>query len=103
VQGTPDGTTSLWGLVFGSLPLKVGEQVKFVWRMTGTGPLRVVPIAPDGSTRRLENGPTPHTTSSYHRPGDEWDTGMTFNTAGCWTIRLSRTAGAATVYLEVSK
>jgi hypothetical protein len=103
VQGTPEGTTSLWGLVFATTPFSVGEQAKFVWRMTGTGPLKVLPIAPDGSARRLLSGPTPHTTSSYHRPGDEWDTGIAFDTPGCWTINLTRTRGAATVYLEVQE
>jgi hypothetical protein len=102
VEGTPDGTTSLWGLVFGSTPPKVGEQVKFVWRMTGTGPLKVTTVAPDGSSRALLSGPTPHSASSYNRPGDEWDTSITFDTPGCWTIRLTRIHGAAAVYLEVT-
>jgi hypothetical protein len=93
---------SLWGLIFGgALPFRVGDQVKIVWRMTGTGPLAVTQIAPDGSTRPLTFGPSYHTSSSYHRPGQEWGTGFTFNVTGCWTIRLTRTTGAADAYFEV--
>jgi len=102
VQGTADGSGSLWGLIFGSTPLRVGTQVKIVWRMTGSGALSVVPFGPDGAPRQLAWGPGYHTSSNYHRPGEEWETGLNFDVAGCWRIRLTRTTGRASVYFEVA-
>jgi hypothetical protein len=101
VEGTPEGDVSLWGLVFASAPIKAGAQVKIVWRMTGSGPLTVVAFDPEGKTRPLLFGPAYHGSSDYHRPGQEWGTGFSFDKPGCWRITLSRTSSAADVYFEV--
>jgi hypothetical protein len=103
VHGSPDGNVSLWGLIFGRLEVTgSGDMVKIVWRMTGSGDLTVVPFGPDGAARPLVFGPDHHTSSSYHRPGEEWGTGFRFDAPGCWRIQLARTSGQANVYFEIS-
>ncbi|MCU1428659.1 MAG: hypothetical protein JWL83_2659 [Actinomycetia bacterium] len=93
----------LWALVFGSLPLRTGEPTKFVWRMTGRGALHVALTAPDGSARRLLWGPIAHTAgSTFHRPGDEWGTGVRFDAAGCWRIHLARADTTGDVLVVVA-
>jgi hypothetical protein len=84
------------------VPPRAGDEVKIVWRMTGTGPLRVRLVGPNGRRKPLTFGPTAHGMgSSYHRPGDEWGTGFRFNTSGCWHIRLTRSDNVGNVWLEV--
>jgi hypothetical protein len=93
----------LWGLALGPghVPPRAGDEVKVVWRMTGTGPLRVVFRAPDGRAQPLVFGPEAHATSNYDRPGDEWGTGFRFRTAGCWHIHLARSDTSADIWLDV--
>ena len=81
---------SVYGLVFLShpLPIRDGEEVKIVWRMTGDGDLAVTYEAPNARPGVLTFGPTPHASSSYNRPGDEWGTGFLFDQPGCWHIHL---------------
>lgn len=43
-HGSPD--TDLWGLLFSSYPLPRAEQVKIVWRMTGSGELTLLASGP---------------------------------------------------------
>ena len=72
--------------------------------MTGTGPLRVILTAPDGSLQPLVFGPEPHAAgSTYHRPGDEWGTGFRFAVSGCWHIRLTRDDTSGDVWLNVRR
>jgi hypothetical protein len=95
---------SLWGLALGParLPLRAGDELKIVWRMTGTGPLNVVFRSPDGEGHSLVFGPDAHLGSSWTRPGDEWGTGFKFDAAGCWHIHLARTDVSGDVWLDVS-
>ena len=96
----------LWGLVLGpdQVPPHIGDELKIVWRMTGSGPLRVAFAAPDGSSHPLVFGPEAHAAgSSYHRPGDEWGTGFRFDASGCWHIHLSRNDTSGDVWLEVGR
>jgi hypothetical protein len=94
---------TVWGLALGPhLPPHAGEELKIVWRMTGSGPLRVVFAAPDGTARPLAFGPEPHSASSFKRPGDEWGTGFRFDTAGCWHIHLMRADTSGDVWLDVA-
>jgi hypothetical protein len=95
---------SLWGLALGPahLPLRAGDELKIVWRLTGTGPLSVVFSAPDGEGRSLVFGPDARLGSSWTRPGDEWGTGFKFDAAGCWHIHLARTDVSGDVWLDVS-
>ena len=99
---TPDA--QLWGLALGPghVPPRVGDELKIVWRMTGTGPLSIVFRAPDGRVQPLVFGPERHGSSSYHRPGDEWGTGFRFPARGCWHIHLARNDAAVDVRLVVT-
>jgi hypothetical protein len=93
----------VWGLALGPghVPPRVGDELKIVWRMTGTGPLHVTFTAPTGYAQPLVFGPEAHSASSYHRPGDEWGTGFRFATPGCWHIHLGRDDTSADVWLNV--
>jgi len=95
----------LWGLALGPghVPPRSGDELKIVWRMTGTGPLRVTLTAPDGRRRPLVFGPEAHAASDYHRPGDEWGTGFRFSSPGCWHIKLTRTTTSGDVWLMVGR
>ena len=108
-DGTPNevhGTSvhgEIWGLALGPghVPPRSGDELKIVWRMTGTGPLHVTLTAPDGKRRPLVFGPEAHRVSNYHRPGDEWGTGFRFSAPGCWHISLTRTTTSGDVWLTV--
>jgi hypothetical protein len=82
-------------------PVPVGEDVKIVWRMTGTGPLRLALTGPDGAPRGPAWGPEGHESSNYERPGEEWGSGFRFTEPGCWHLRASRDDAVADVWLKV--
>jgi hypothetical protein len=85
------------------LPIRTGEQVKIVWRMTGSGPLQLSAISPHGKAVPLKWGPEAHGGSNYDRPGDEWGAGYQFTTAGCWHLHAQRTIGSADLWLRVDR
>ena len=93
----------LWGLALGPghVPPRPGDELKIVWRMTGSGALHIALTAPDGHRQPLVFGPEPHTASSYRRPGDEWGTGFRFAARGCWHIHFTRADASADVWLNV--
>ena len=91
-----------WALAFGALPATVGQDLKVVWRVTGTGPLRVTFRDPSGDRHPLEFGPEEHSASSFRHPGREWGTGFTFDAPGCWTVQVARTGTVATVGIPVT-
>ena len=103
VQGvSTDGT--IYGLLFVThpLPIRNGDELKIVWRITGKGNLAVTYDAPTGRPGVLTFGPTPHAGSTYTRPGDEWGTGFLFDQPGCWHIHLERATVAGDVLLDVA-
>jgi len=104
VQGTGAGV-SLWGLLLYARrgPARVNEEVKIVWRMSGSGPLELTTIGPQGQRIRLEWGPAYHGlgSSSWDKPGDEWGAGYVFTTPGCWDLRAARDGAQADVRLTV--
>lgn len=103
VQGTPvEPGSSLYGLIqlTPEQSLSVGILVKFVWRMTGED-LVVHAIGPDGKEKAPTWGPEEHGGSTFHRPGNEWGTGIKFNEPGCWEIRMSTDTSHASVWLKV--
>lgn len=100
LQGS--GSESLFGLVFAPYPLRgTDATVKIVWRMTGTGPLSLVAIGPDGRRVPPEWGPEGHPSSSWNRPGDEWGSGFRFTTPGCWNVVATRGARTARTAVTV--
>jgi hypothetical protein len=104
VQGTSDGLR-MWGLIMANgpdNPLRTDEDVKIVWRITGSGPLRLTTLDPGGRAHPLAWGPDPHLSSTYERPGDEWGAGYRFTEPGCWTLRATRGAASANVWLDVA-
>jgi hypothetical protein len=102
LRGSGDGVT-LYGLVMVTkpLPVRVGEDVKIVWRMTGAGPLTLSATGPRGVAGTLQWGPEPHGGSNYDRPGEEWGAGYRFTTPGCWRLHAERTRGSADAWLMV--
>ncbi len=90
VQGRSD-TQSLWALLFPyHLPVWSDEDLKIVWRMTGTGDLSVKAQHTDGTVIQPIWGPEAHGGSNWERPGDEWGTGLHFTEPGCWRILVQR-------------
>jgi hypothetical protein len=98
VLGTGHGA-ELWGLLFTMVPLPMGKRIKIVWRMTGSGPLRIVVRSADGTLAKRWFGPEPHGGSNWHRPGDEWGSGFVLTKRGCWGFHLTRTVGGGDVWL----
>ena len=74
------------------------KPVKIVWRMTGSGPLRLVAHGPNGIIRRPV-WQERHGGSSWHRPGDEWGAGIKFPAPGCWRIHASRRSNSGDLWL----
>jgi hypothetical protein len=104
LEGGSDDGTSVAALLERTAagPVRAGEAVKIVVRMTGAGGLQVSAIRPDGSPAQVDWGPEAHSSSNFNRPGSEWGFGVTFAQAGCWTIALSRAeAGSGYLQLEV--
>lgn len=92
----------VWALPLNHVPPIVGQSVKIVWRVTGSGPLRVVFRDPTGARHPLEFGPQRHGASTFRRPGQEWGTGFAFDAPGCWTIQVRRTGTSARVGVLVA-
>jgi len=82
-------------------PIQVGQLVKVVWRMTGSEPLSATATGPDGQALSLEFGPEFHSSSTYRRAGDEWETGYRFTQAGCWRLGFDRTDTHGEVWVQV--
>jgi hypothetical protein len=102
VEGTGHQAT-LYGLIMvtSAMPVRVGEDVKIVWRMTGSGPLQLSATNPLGKVVPLTWGPEPHGGSDFARPGDECGAGYAFAVPGCWDLHAQRTTGSADVWLSV--
>ena len=102
VQGTTSGG-SLFGLVGAETPvIHMNDEVKIVWNMTGVGDLQATATAPSGISVPLVVGPTPHTSSSYGHPGDEWGTVYWFSQDGCWRLSLQRGEVRGDVWLAIA-
>jgi hypothetical protein len=96
----------LWGLIMAERadqPVRVNEQVKIVWRITGSGELHLTSIAPDGRPQPLQWGPDLHLSSTYARPGQEWGSGYLFTQPGCWDLHANRGDATADVWLDVAR
>jgi hypothetical protein len=103
VAGRAHGITAAVNIQNAHVPPLAGDQVKFVWRITGTGTPTFVLTGPKGSRATRDFGPEPHGGSNWNAPGDEWGTGFQFSAAGCWQITVSRTGGSAQLWVGVGK
>lgn len=90
----------LWALLFNNLRVK--QEIKIVWRMTGTGDLHLIALGPQGQHLAPAWGPEGHGGSNWDRPGDEWGTGFTFPAAGCWDMHATRDDTSGDVWLLVT-
>jgi hypothetical protein len=102
IEGTGHGA-QLWALTFFAHagPPGVGAQEKVVWRMTGTGRLRLTAVGPGGRRGRLVFGPQSHGGSNWTKPGQQWGAGYVFTAPGCWDLHEVRGRAAADVWLQV--
>jgi hypothetical protein len=100
LQGNGEGVT-LWALFFGPRVI-ANQEMKIVWRMTGSGALTMTAEGPGGRLVKPAWGPEEHGGSNYNRPGDEWGTGWVFPQAGCWTITATRGSDRARLALRVA-
>ena len=91
---------TLWALFFGD-KVVAGQEIKVVWRMTGSGSLSISATGPDAKIIQPKWGPESHGSSNWDRPGEEWGTGWVFPSAGCWTINATRTNGSGYLVLRV--
>jgi hypothetical protein len=92
----------MWGWIMARTPVRVNEDVKIVWRITGSGALHLATVGPDGQEHPLQWGPQRHLGSTYTRPGDEWGAGYRFTKPGCWTLRAIRGTASASVWLDIA-
>lgn len=99
IEGT-SANASLWILLFNDLI--TGQDIKMVWRMTGSGSLHVAAIGPQGQQLDPDWGPEEHGGSNWDRPGDEWGTGFTFAVAGCWDMHATRDDASGDVWLVIA-
>ena len=91
-----------WALLYVSPPWKPGQEVKVVWRVTGTGDFRVVAVGPESQEVLPLSGPTEHFGSNWDRPGEEWGTLFRLNEPGRWQLRVERGSSTATLPVEVA-
>jgi len=101
IQGLSN-TQTVWVLFFPyHFPVWSDEDLKIVWRMTGSGDFSLTAQHTDGTMIEPIWGPEAHSGSSWRRPGDEWGTAFRFPKAGCWRILVKRGADTGQVDLLV--
>jgi hypothetical protein len=94
----------LWALFFADpQSIHIGQEVKIVWRMTGSGSFQIIARHTKGIRTRPIWGPEEHGGSSWHRPGDEWGTGFKFSTTGCWNLHATRNKAAGDIWIMVQQ
>lgn len=94
-----DGT--VWALLFFGAA-HAEEELKIVWRVTGTDEELVVEARhEDGTLVSPIWGPEAHESSSWNRPGGEWGTGFNFPKPGCWTLTATRGTTIGEIRLDI--
>jgi hypothetical protein len=101
IRGTTSDGIELYALLFAKTPIRAGDEVKIVWRITAGGPV-VAAISPLGTPAEVTFGPESHLSSSFSRPGDEWGIGYVFNEPGCWHLQF-RSDNRANIWLIVER
>ncbi len=90
-----------WALLWVTPPWEVGQDVKVVWRMAGSGDFEVRAVGPEGEIVAPTSGPTSHASSNWDRPGPEWGTFFTLPTEGCWQLEAQRSDAISTITIDV--
>jgi hypothetical protein len=102
IQAAMQSDGEIWALLFFQKAYTT-EEVKIVWRVTGTEePFTVQGRHEDGTVISPTWGPEAHTDSNWDHPGDEWGTGFKFPKSGCWTLTPQRGTTIGEIGLEVS-
>lgn len=91
-----------WALLWEPSPWEVGQDVKVVWRMAGTGDFEVRAVGPDGEIGEPSSAPAKHGSSNWDRPGPEWGTFFNLPSEGCWQLEARRSAAVSTVTIAVT-
>ena len=99
-QGTATGV-QLWALFFADMPIHPKQEIKIVWKMTGSGSFHLSTHGPHGMPAQPTFGPEEHGGSNWNRPGDEWGSGFIFPVAGCWDLHATRGTASGDVWLIV--
>jgi hypothetical protein len=100
--GVASSRGSFWALFFTPVPPPSGQDIKVVWRMTGTGAFTFRASDVDGRMAALIWGPEAHGGSNWNHRGDEVGTGFNFPHAGCWDIHVARSNVAGDLWVEVA-
>lgn len=102
IQGTMHSDGEVWALLFFDRA-RVNQELKIVWRVTGTGEeLTVQARHPDGTEISPVWGPEMHGESNWERPGFEWGTGFDFPEPGCWTLTSTSGTTVGEIRLNVA-
>lgn len=101
VQGDMNSDGEIWALLFFETA-RVNENEKIVWRITGAVDEFQAQAQNEEGAIIQPDWLEYHGGSNWQRPGQEWGTGFTFPTAGCWTINVTRGQTTGTISLDVS-
>jgi hypothetical protein len=93
--------TDAWALLFNRPPFKAGAPMKIAWHIAGTGSFVARAYSP-GGRQAPPDWLEPHGASNWDRPGNEWGTGFTLPSAGCWDIHVSRGSSFGDVWIDVA-
>nr|BBH85558.1 hypothetical protein KTC_03090 [Thermosporothrix sp. COM3] len=94
----------VWALFFADpQTIKVGDEVKIVWRMTGNGPFQAIARHAGNVELKPVWGPEKHLGSNWKHPGEEWGTGFRFTAPGCWNLHVTRDHAAGDLWISVQE
>ena len=93
---------SLWMLMFAPLPPAAHQEIKIVWRMTGSGGFTFRATDAGGIESKPLWGPDVHDGSSWAHLGAEVGIGFNFPHAGCWDIHVDRGDTVGDAWLTVA-
>ncbi|HSJ86688.1 MAG TPA: hypothetical protein VK909_05715, partial [Anaerolineales bacterium] len=100
VQADMKSDGEIWALLFFETA-HVNEDEKIVWRITGDVDEFQAQAQNEEGTIIQPTWLEYHGGSNWQRPGQEWGTGFTFPTAGCWRITVTRGKTTGTISLDV--
>lgn len=97
------GNGDVWALLLAGSKIPANQDVKIVWRATGSGTFRLVARDDAGTQLSPVSGPDVHLGSNWQSPGEEWGTVFNFPRAGCWQLQVTRGGDlSANIWLAVS-